>query len=434
MRSTVRRGWITHFHPLVFQKRPFIPNNVSIIEYYRYFQVLQHHSSNKWLFAQNVVFTGMCVVPLFLMYTFFTPRLPRAFNWFATTLVLCMTMVTFLAAISGAGPHHLLPFLPAVVWGFAVMHREVSLSLRDLRARGRYEGLWLGVIAAFLFGYGPIAITSWGTVLNRFADTPFVTQGIVEINRALDKNPGLTVAVGPGGGSFDAHRLRVLPVFRGNPLPIDSTAWLDLEADGISNKVIRRAIQECRVDLWLLPSNAPFVTISHYHGGNIYSKEVLADFHATYEKQLQVGYSTDGDASGTTALPKTWADSQTAARDAQSLIAIRQLIQVLSTVWRHNELLPIIPLPPLLDSKPDRCGRAGHQQRRLLFQYLPSLRCRDHQRRMVCKWHTSVGQWQGNEWKLLSRPRRSSGRRWTAALGHKERFLPPRLSGGYGLG
>jgi hypothetical protein len=265
---------------------PFFPNNVSTSEYYQYFQILQHHPWNKWLFAQNIVFVGMCVVPLFLMYTLFTPRLPRVFSWFVTALVLCMTMVTFPAAVSGAGPHHLLPFLPSVVLGFVVMRREVALTLRDLRARGRYEGLSLGLIAAFLFGYGPIAITSWGTVLNRFADASLVTQGIVEINRALDENPGLTVAVGPGAGSFDAHRLRVIPVFRGNPLPIDSTAWLDLEADGISDEVIRRAIQECRIDLWLLPSNAPFVTMSHYHEGNIYSKGVLADFHATYEKQL----------------------------------------------------------------------------------------------------------------------------------------------------
>jgi hypothetical protein len=228
----------------------------------------------------------MCVVPLFLMYKFFTLRLSPAFSWFVAALVLCMTIVAFPAAVSGAGPHHLLPFLPCVVLGFVVMRREAARSLRDLRARGRYEGLSLGLIAAFLFGYGPIAITSLSTVLNRFADASLVTQGIVEINRALDENSGLTVAVGPGAGAFDAHRLRVIPVFRGNPLPIDSTAWLDLEADGISDEVIRRAIQECRIDLWLLPSNAPFVTMSHYHEGNIYSKEVLADFHAIYEKQL----------------------------------------------------------------------------------------------------------------------------------------------------
>ena len=224
----------------------------------------------------------MCLLPLSAMYALFMTKLPPVFPWFIAILVLCMTMVTFPAAVSGAGPHHLLPFLPSVVWGFVVMRREVALSLQDLSARGRCEGLSVGLIVALLFGFGPIVITSWGTVLHRFGETPLVTDGIAEIDTTLDENPGLQVAVGPGAASFDAQSLRVIPVFRGNRLPIDSSAWFDLEAEGISEQIVRRAIRECRVDLWLLPSGAPFVTISHYHGRNIYSEEVLADFYATY--------------------------------------------------------------------------------------------------------------------------------------------------------
>jgi hypothetical protein len=113
-----------------------------------------------------------------------------------------------------------------------------------------------------------------------------VSEAVAEIDRALEENPGLKIAVGPGAASFDAQQLRVIPVFRGKPLPIDSSAWLDLEADGISDQIVRRAIRECRVDLWLLPSGAPFVMKSHYHGRNIYSAEVLTDFHAAYMKQV----------------------------------------------------------------------------------------------------------------------------------------------------
>ena len=138
---------------------------------------------------------------------------------------------------------------------------------------------------ALLFGYGPIVMTSWSTVSHRFADAPLVREAAAEIEQALRENRGLKVAVGPGVGAFDAQSLRVIPVFRGNPLPIDSSAWVDLEAQGVSDEVVRRAIAECRVDLWLLPTDAPFVTTSHYHGGNIYSAEVVALFTATHEKQ-----------------------------------------------------------------------------------------------------------------------------------------------------
>jgi hypothetical protein len=106
-----------------------------------------------------------------------------------------------------------------------------------------------------------------------------------EIDRALEENPKLKVAIGPGEAAFYAEGLRVIPVFRGNPLPLDTTAWMTSEGDGVSDEVVKRAISECRVDLWLVPSGDPFVHISHLNNRNIYSSEVLADFQATYTKQ-----------------------------------------------------------------------------------------------------------------------------------------------------
>jgi hypothetical protein len=264
---------------------PFSPNNVSIFEYYQYFQMATHHPWDRWLFEQNIVFAAMCLLPFLSVYVLFRPELQRAFNWFLAAVVLSMTVMTFPAAARGSGPHHLLPFLPSLVWGFVVLRREVSASLRDLQTRGRYEGLSVGLMGALLFGFGPIVIASWGAVLHKLSDTALVSEGEAEIDKALDDNLGLKVAVGPGAASFDAGELHVLPVFRGNPLPIDSTAWMEFEADGISDEIVKRAIRECRVDLWLLPSVAPFVLVSHYDGRNIYSPEVLADFRDTYEKQ-----------------------------------------------------------------------------------------------------------------------------------------------------
>jgi len=265
---------------------PFSPNNVSFLEYYHYFQTLSHTPFNRWLFEQNIVFEAMFLAPLLCMYALFRPQLPRAFNWSMAALVLCMTIVTLPASVTGAGTYHLLPFLPSVVWGFVVMRREVSASLPDLRARGRYEGLSVGLIAALLFGYGPIVISSWGTVLHMFAGTPLVSEAVAEIDKALDDNPGLKVAVGPGTASFDAQILRVIPVFRGNPLPIDSISWMILKLNGVSEEIVRRPIRECRADIWLLPSGAPFVEISHFDGSNVFSAAVLADFNATYTKQI----------------------------------------------------------------------------------------------------------------------------------------------------
>jgi hypothetical protein len=271
---------------------PFIPSNVSFVEFYNLVQVMSKHPWERWLFEQNFVLAGMLLVPLVCMYALFRPKLSHAFKWFIATLVLSVMLEAFPAAESGAGPHHLLPFLPSVVWGFVVMRREALASLPDLQARGRYEAFSLSLMAALLFGYGPIVVTSWGTVLHRFAYAQLVRAAKAEVDGALDDNQGLKVAVGPGRLSvnadpraFDPEMLRVIPVFRGNPLPIDPAVWMNFQAEGVSDDPIRRAITECRVDLWVLPAGAPFFTISHYNGEEIFSPQVLADFHANYVKQ-----------------------------------------------------------------------------------------------------------------------------------------------------
>jgi hypothetical protein len=284
--AALRLTAVAGFAGIVALVVPFTPSNVSLLEYYHYFRALSRTPWDRWLFAQNAVFAAMCLAPLLLMYIIFTPRLPRAFYWFAAALTSCMAIVSIPAAERGAGPYHLLPFLPSILWGFFIIRREVAAELRDPQARGKFEGLLLGLIIALLFGYSPIVISSWSTVLCIFGDTSSVIEGIGEIDRALDDNPSLKIAVGPGAEAFAAENLRVIPVFRGNPLPIDSSSWMALEQVGVNDEIIKLAIRECGIDLWLLPSGAPFVTISHFNGQNIYSTEVRAAFQAAYVKEI----------------------------------------------------------------------------------------------------------------------------------------------------
>ena len=238
------------------------------------------------LFAQNIVFAAMCLSPLLSICALFRPKLSRAFNWWMATLVLCMAFVALLAAENGAGTAPSAAFSSLCRLELCCHGPRGVRQFTGFPSRGGYEGLRVGLIAAILFGYGPIVITSWSRISHIFAEAPLVREAAAEVDRALDENPALKVAVGPGSVSYDAEALRVIPVFRGNPMPINSTAWMTFEADGVSNEVVRRAITECRVDLWLLPSVATFVVISHLDGRNIFSPEVLSDFHATYMKQM----------------------------------------------------------------------------------------------------------------------------------------------------
>ena len=265
---------------------PFLLNNVSLSFYLQLLQITLHQEIERWLLEKNVVFALMSLTPILWFYLFFAPKLPRGFGWFFTSTIVCMGITAIVGAIQGAGPHHLLPFLPSLFWAFFVVRRRAENELTGPVGRALLEGGTLGLIVALLFGYGPILAISWDRTLSQFARAPLVQIATDEINNALDHNPGLRVAVGPGTSpGFDAMKLRVIPVFHGNPLPVDTFVWMDADLAGVSDRIVSGLLRECRVDIWLLPVGIPFLLEGYFPGRNLFSDDVLTDFYESYDKQ-----------------------------------------------------------------------------------------------------------------------------------------------------
>lgn len=260
---------------------PFLPKNASFQEYVHYFRILTNNPISRWIFEQNVVLAATLLSPLLWLAALFRLKLPDGFGWFLAALISCIAITSIVASEVGAGPHHLLPFLPTVAWAFFVMRRAASADCVERSNGLSIDGVSAGLICALLLGYGPIVAISWDRMLEDYRGAPYLREGIAEIEGVLHEYPGLKIAVGPGDAPVDVQRLRVIPVFRGNPLPIDSSSWGTFGPDGVSDVGVRKAVTECRVDLWLLPRDSPFFEGSD---PNIFSPAVLADFHATYEK------------------------------------------------------------------------------------------------------------------------------------------------------
>jgi hypothetical protein len=261
---------------------PFLPPNVSVINYFSYFHTMTHHHIGRWLFEQNVVFGAALIAPALAMLLLCGRRLPPNFAVFLPALAICMLLVCVPAAEAGAGPYHLLGFLPSAGWAFSMIRREAAAGIGDERDRAAYRGATAAVLAALVLGYAPILAIAWQRCLYSFAETPRLRQATAEIDRALSDNPGKTMAVGPGSAAIDLQRLRVVPVFHGNPLPIDSSAWMTFQADGVSDVAVRRAIADCRVEFWLLPTRDPFVMKNGYNGREEFPADVQRVFHANY--------------------------------------------------------------------------------------------------------------------------------------------------------
>ena len=261
---------------------PFLPQDASVVEYIHYFQVFSHNQLERWLLERSVVFTVMCLAPLGWLYTSLAPPLPTSYWMFLATTVACMALTWIPASEAGADPHHLLPYLPSLCWAFATMRQAAVRNVREMRARVICDRISLGLIAALLFGYGPVVGIAWGRTVHTFAEAAVVNEGVAEIDQTLSANPGLRVAVGPGLSSFFAEGLEAIPVFRGNPLPIDTSAWMNLRMNGVNDQAVLNLIKKCAVDIWLIPNWKPFSDYYNYTE-EVYPKVVIDAFHKSFE-------------------------------------------------------------------------------------------------------------------------------------------------------
>ena len=256
---------------------PFAAESVSLARYVDLFGLTRHHGFSKWVLEKNLIFLAMLWSPLLLLYGLFRPKLPAALVWLAAACVPAMAVVTVSGSVLGSGHYNLLSFIPAMAWAVVVLLDAIRRQGRGGKAEDRLATACLCMIAAFLAGFAPLLLTGWRDVLHQYSDAPLVRQALADIDGQMKRNPGLSLEIGPG----PLHDLRVIPVFRGSPLPIDAEAWADLMTGGVSEALPRRTIETCRVDYWLMPATGPFF---YDPASPIFGPEFPAFFRAHYRK------------------------------------------------------------------------------------------------------------------------------------------------------
>jgi hypothetical protein len=264
---------------------PFLARNVSLLDYINYFRLASREPFSLWLFEKNIVFAAFLLMPSLWIYYLFRPRLPVCFTLFAIASLVCIGAVAVPASAVGAGPYHLLPFSPSMVWAFQVLRNAASSDLPTAPAKAAFQAGTVSLLAALLVGYSPIVLMSWEHTYDTYRNAPLLRAAVSEIRDALDNNPGLTIAVGPATGShFALSNLEVVPVFFGNPLPIDTASWMTFQSFGVGNNMVLRILSECRVDLLLIPTGVPLTSTNLFNGTELFSREVRDQFDASYLK------------------------------------------------------------------------------------------------------------------------------------------------------
>ena len=212
------------------------------------------------------------------------PRFERAAG---LLLLTAMSLIVVLGAKPGAGPYHLLPFVPLVAWLAAAAGE---------RCRLRWSATSAGAYAIALATVGVIQQGLFVTTVNGMRPMR-VAADVREFTRA---HPGRSVEMGYAGasgyfGSAPLTYFRPLTVFHDGQYLLDAPAIQEHQFAGIElPPATISAIERCAVDYWLLPrGEEPFATRNLYPQtghSRLFSESFVSAFHERYAATARTKY------------------------------------------------------------------------------------------------------------------------------------------------
>jgi hypothetical protein len=233
--------------------------NVSLSDYLIWLRLSGSTGLLLSTLRQNIEWAIYLCLPIVLSY-YAVPRAlrPESVVWRNTlaALVVGVTGVVIAASKPGAGPYHLIPFLPIIVyivaWHLARFSPHVVLDVDTASAAVTF------VLTAVLIGTAQQL---------QFVTTMRDRRLLHESDdiRGFSESHQGTVAMGYGA-TESLSLERPLLVFRSNSYLLDQPAIREHQLQGIEvPRATIQAIADCRVNYWLIPKGeAPFSARNSY--------------------------------------------------------------------------------------------------------------------------------------------------------------------------
>jgi hypothetical protein len=233
---------------VVVAMTPFVAwSNVSLANYLTWVKTSAGNGLLWSLLRHNAEWTLFLLVPL--ASTFANTATPSAAPGAAArsrmlvsaSLLVGILAVAFAAAKPGAGPYHLLPFWPAVLY-LVALHAEAlpaAFVIATMIVASLQQLYFIGVM--------------------RSADDA-MADAAADVVTFVDANPGRTIAMGYANAGERWTYVRPAIVFRTGRYPIDAPAVQEFEMSGLAvPDATIEALRRCDTDIWLIPKGAtPF--------------------------------------------------------------------------------------------------------------------------------------------------------------------------------
>ena len=203
----------------------------------------------------------------------------------AISLVVALASIAVLASKPGAGPYHLLPFLPviALFTGLQIHHLRTDAAESSVLL----SGCSFTAVAVLI---GLAQQTSFiSTVRQLDAVGP-----IADVTRFLSQHPADVTQMGYSADER-ATFVRPLVVFRSRMYLLDQPAIQEHQLAGIEvPQVTMNALRSCAVTYWLIPkSGEPFSAINRYpmtHSRALFDDDFRRAFLETYRRTGSTEY------------------------------------------------------------------------------------------------------------------------------------------------
>lgn len=265
---------------LVVGVSPFlIYPDVSFANYVLWLRTSANNGLMFFTLKQNVewaLFLALPLAPALVM----RPLDPQA-RWLYGSLISSMALVAVAASKPGAGPYHLLPFMPAIIYAAGIPLRAAAPELlhdRALRPGRRAFVLSVGIVASLQVSYLVWSVTR----------TPSA-QITADLKRIVQAYPAARIEMGYSAENEAFSYARPLLVLHQGAYLFDAPAIQEYQMSGVAFPAAAiHAVRRCDVDLWLFPKDGtPFSLRNRYPSTGhmpLFPSELVAAFNQAYRR------------------------------------------------------------------------------------------------------------------------------------------------------
>ena len=288
-----RQGWrpaaLAGAGAVVFAVVPFFIPGISVLGYLQWLHQTSRQPLSRGEFVRELKILPILFSPFVLLLWQLAER-GRSYlsnylhenRFFLLVSGGCLAAIAVSSSKIGAGPHHFMPFYPAIAYACADVYSKIgdAAVVTSVGARATIVPLlWLWVAIVFVTQFGISFAPTAETLLQSRSQASAVTS---DLEGAMRSHPGKSIEMGYGGWNsrYKLTYFRPALVFAGNPFTIDAVALGDMQLSGIIAipDSTLEYLKQCKTQIWLIPKDdAPFSML------NVYS---LMDSHLFPERPV----------------------------------------------------------------------------------------------------------------------------------------------------